>query len=168
MNDPIVKTTEAENRLVFIVQDSGPSGQTNYLIERFLRDSLKLTTRTSVLSSFEAWNKATGGYIHLNPDLGFLPVLVGNDGQSVSLYEFVEALDGLIDYDELQGEFPNLSFAQINSAISFLRKMAQFNIRGIDLDALEDERLIRDDTLLIQLEKAFKDQETYRVLDLDK
>lgn len=68
----------------------------------------------------------------------FLPVLWGGDGEPVFLYHFVEGLDAAVDYKELQSQFPSLTLGQIGGAIAFLRGLSQFNVRGVDIDALED------------------------------
>lgn len=63
---------------------------------------------------------ASGGCIQLRPELNFLPVSVGSDDQLRALYESVEFLGGVVDYDEIRKEFPNLSFVEINNAISLM------------------------------------------------
>lgn len=109
----------------------------------------------------------TGGYVHIDPELGCLPALIGNDARPVYLYEFVEAVDGLIDYDGVKGEFPTLNYAQISGAIAFLRKVSQHNARGIDIDALEDEADANDVELTNALRNALNDVETSCVLNND-
>lgn len=109
----------------------------------------------------------TGGYVQFHQELGCLPALIGNDSRPVFLYEFVEVLDELVDYDRIKEEFPTLSFAQINGAIAFLRKVSQLNARGVDIDALEDEAAAQDPQFIEALEAAFNDRETVRVLNND-
>jgi hypothetical protein len=113
-------------------------------------------------------SKATGDYVKLLPSYHFCPALIGDDDKMVGLYHFVEVLDGIIDYDKIKEELPNLSYAQINGSMMFLRKVAQFNIKDIDIDELEDEQFEDDPVFLDELKRAFADQETTRVLSVDK
>ncbi len=111
--------------------------------------------------------RATGDYVKLLPSCHFCPMLAGDDTGIVWLYQFVEALDGLIDYDRIREELP-LSYAQINGAFMFLRKVAQFNVKDIDIDKLEDEELETDNAFVAQLRQAISDQETTRVFTQDE
>jgi hypothetical protein len=99
--------------------------------------------------------------------LGCLPALIGSDERPVFLYQFVEALDGLVDYDSIKETFPTLSYAQIDGAMSFLRKAAQLNARGVDIDELESEADADDARLIDALRNALNDRETSRVLNND-
>lgn len=110
---------------------------------------------------------ATGGYVQIMPELGCLPTLIGSDSRPVFLYEFVEVLDGLLDYDGIKEDFPTLTYAQINGAMAFLRRVAQFNVRGVDIDLLEDESDANDSELINALRTALNDRETSRVLHHD-
>lgn len=130
--------------------------------------SLHVINMPKVLYALRTWNKQAGGYIQLSPDFAHLPILIGNDNEPVALYELVETLDGLVDFDDIQEEFPNLSYAQIDGAIAFLRKVAQYNSKGIDVDDLEDEAMAQDQEFLRELREALADQETFRVFDLKK
>lgn len=130
-----------------------------------LENVLQAFRNATVVHCFVVASQATGNYVKFLPRYDYCPALIGNDDRRVALYEFVEALDGAVDYDQLKEEFPNLSFAQINGAISFLRKIAQFNTQGIDIDEIEDLKAADDPELIEALKKAFADQETSRVLD---
>jgi len=124
----------------------------------------------SQIAVFEALNQcgiSTGGYVQINPEMGCLPALIGNDSRPIFLYQFIEALDGLVDYDAVMEEFPTLTYAQIGGALAFLRKIAQLNARGVDIDALEDEADANDPELINALRTAFYDRETSRVLHND-
>ncbi|HZG52772.1 MAG TPA: hypothetical protein VEZ40_11615 [Pyrinomonadaceae bacterium] len=123
--------------------------------------------RITLLKMFIECSTVTGGYVHINPQLGCLPALIGSDNEPIYLYEFVEVLDGLIDYDAITEEFPTLTYAQIGGALAFLRKTAQFNARGVDIDALEDEADANDPELINALRVALNDRETSRVLHND-
>jgi hypothetical protein len=56
---------------------------------------------------------------------------------------------------------------QIDGAISFLRKVAQYNPHEIDFDAMEDEEIRSDPAFLDELRRALADKETSRVLNRD-
>lgn len=113
-------------------------------------------------------SRETGGYVEIRPDFTFCPVLMGSNSRPVFLYELVETLDDIIDYDRIKEELPILSSAQIGGALAFLRRISQFNVKGVDIDALEDEELTNDEALLNQLREALADQEVARVLHNDK
>lgn len=95
--------------------------------------------KMSVLKIYSAYNDVTGKYITLSPELSFCPVLIGRNESLVFLFRFVEILDEIIDYEDIQSRLPELSFKQISGAMAFLRKLAQFNIKDIDIDAFIDE-----------------------------
>ena len=84
--------------------------------------------KTVILKQYSACNDAIGNYIALRPNLSFCPALIGSGDRIVFLFQFVEILDGLIDYENIQSRLPGFSFKQIGGAIVFLRKLAQFNI----------------------------------------
>jgi len=73
-----------------------------------------------VLDLFVKASETTGSHVELSPEFYFCPTLKDNLGRVVPLYEFVEILDELIDYEDIKKELPTFSFAQINGAISFL------------------------------------------------
>jgi hypothetical protein len=125
-----------------------------------------LVQKSAIVLEWLAKNSvATGGAVQLKPEFYFCPVLIGSDGAPVALYELVETIDGLINYDKIKEELPSLSYNQIYSAIAFLRKAAQFNITGRDIDDLEDEELAQDEELIAELKRALADQEITRVLN---
>ncbi len=119
---------------------------------------------TSTLAIYIHAGQATGNSVVLDAQHGCLPVLIGADQRAIPLYDFVEALDGIVNYSELQKEFPNLSFTQIAGAIAFLRKLAQFNTRGVDIDHLQDEALEQSTEFQEVVRRAIADQGATRVL----
>lgn len=131
------------------------------LIGNILRSAMNIV----VVGWLTNASRSTGGYVKFLDDHADLPVLLGNDGNPVALFEFIEAIDGAVDYESLREELPTLSYAQINGAISFLRKVAQFNTEGVDIDELEDQEAADDSDLIEELKKAIANQETSRVLD---
>ena len=110
----------------------------------------------------------TGNLVQLLPECHFLPVLIGEDGSLVLLYQFIEAIDGLIDYDAIKEEFPSLTDRQIYGGINFLRKVAQFNASGTDIDALEDDEILNNPSFIRELKIAIANQEISRVLNFNK
>lgn len=118
----------------------------------------------AVIQTFSEASRATGGHVQVLPEYHFCPVLIGSDRDAISLAEMVEAIDEFVDYEALCNEYPTLSGAQINGAISFLRKLSQTNSRQIDLDALEDEQIAGDVQLIEMLKQAIADKEIVRVL----
>jgi len=110
-------------------------------------------------------SKSTGDYVKLLPKHRFCPALINDDQTVVGLYQFVELLDEITDYDKIKKELPGLSYAQINGALMFLRKISQFNIDDVDMDDLEEEGISKDPEFISQLRQALADQETIRVLD---
>lgn len=130
--------------------------------------TLRVQKAASVVESLVMASVATGAHVQLIPEMSFCPILMGDDKSPVYLYEFVEALEDVVDYDDIKKELPSLSVHQISGAIAFLRKISQFNAKGIDIDELEDEELVNDEAFLSELRKAFADQEVARVLNDDK
>lgn len=127
-----------------------------------------LSPMQNIALLFYRASKATGDYVKLLPSHHFCPLLIGSDEKPVGLYQFVEVLDAIIDYDRIRDELPNLSYAQINGSLMFLRKVAQCNIHDIDIDELEDEKLESDAGFIDEVKRAVADQETTRVLNFDK
>lgn len=67
-----------------------------------------------------------------------LPVVRDKHGDMVFLYQIIEEIDAALDYGKVRQRMPNLSGGQIASVIGYLRGLAQFNLMGVDIDALED------------------------------
>ena len=109
-------------------------------------------------------SEATGGYVRFPSECFYCPVLFGHDDSLVPLFEFVEVLDTVVDYDKIKDELPSLSYAQIHGSLMFLRKVAQFNITDKDID----EELADESTFIDELRRAFADQEKTRVLNLNE
>ncbi len=124
---------------------------------------ITLIAGNPTLAAYVRASEATGSAVRLDPDYGCLPILVGNNDQPVFLYEVVEALDGAVDYQALRAEFPNLSFGQIAGALALLRKLAQFNTRGVDIDQLKDALIEGSAEFQAQMAVAMADQEVRRV-----
>ena len=105
----------------------------------------------------------TGGYVRFSPEIGYLPALIDNNSKPIYLYQLVELIDELLDYDQIKEEFPTLSYAQIGGAMAFLRKISQLNAKEIDIDELEDEFISEDSKLVSELRQALADMEIVNV-----
>jgi len=130
-----------------------------------LRD--EITTRSATINVLEFYDIAsakTGGVVLFDQKYGFIPIIVGGDDKPILLYKFIEVLDELVDYDELQAEFPTLTFGQIAGAISFLRTLAQFNGRGIDVEDIENRLIHAETDLQATIEDSLSKQGEVRVL----
>ncbi|MDQ2731012.1 MAG: hypothetical protein M3Y56_05085 [Armatimonadota bacterium] len=110
----------------------------------------------------------TGGYVQSTPSHAHLPLLVGSDGAPVYLYNFVEAIDAVIEYDRIREEFPTLSYSQISSALAFLRRIAQVNTAGVDIDEIINQIECKDPEFLNKLDGALEDKESCCVLDFNQ
>ncbi|MBC2713013.1 MAG: hypothetical protein HGJ94_19070 [Desulfosarcina sp.] len=129
--------------------------------------SLHIQTVVRMLKYYFDASQSTGGYVNLKDEHYRCPGLVGNDNSFVPLYEFVEVIDESIDYEIILDAFPTLTYSQISGAISFLRKLAQFNLKDIDVDEYLDDEFVNDRELLSELRVALADKETERVLNFD-
>jgi len=122
---------------------------------------------TNIVDVYKKASEDTGGYIKLLDEYSYCPILIGNDNASIPLYEFIEVIDEIIDYDKLQENYPNLSYSQIYGAISFIRKVAQFNTKNIDIDERIDEEEFINDKFIEKLKESYSKEKIIRVLNLD-
>jgi hypothetical protein len=109
-------------------------------------------------------SQATGEYVKLLPSCHYCPVLIDAHNKLIPLYEFVEVLDGIVDYDKIKEELPGLSYAQIHGSMMFLRKVAQFNTADKDIDDERDE----ESNFIDELRQAYIDRERTRVLNFNE
>jgi hypothetical protein len=93
----------------------------------------------------------------------FLPYLRGSDGEPVYLYNLVEVIEEVVDFDEVLAELPTLTFSQVAAAVSFLRKVAQINSTGADIDSVEDQADASNPELIEALRNALNEEEGTRV-----
>ncbi len=115
-----------------------------------------LTHKFETVMTFMEISELTGGCVHFAPELNFMPVLNGNDNVPVFLYHLVEGFQEFLRYDDLLAAYPTLSYSQISSALSFLRKVSQLNAQNIDIDELEDEIEFSDENFVRALQDAFE------------
>lgn len=121
----------------------------------------------NIVTLFNQASNDTGGYVRLAVEYSFCPVLIGNDNTPVPLYELIEVIDESIDYEQLLEDFPNLSYSQIDGAISFLRKIAQFNAKGVNIDDIIDETILSDRNFVSVLSNSYPSKENNCVLNFD-
>ena len=113
----------------------------------------------SVLPHLVLSSSKTGGLVTFPEDYAHVPVLTGSDGNPVLLYRVVEEIEHLVDPAELQAQFPTLSYTQIVAALMFLRKVAQFNTRNLDLDEVEDAELESSEAFQEIVAQSLKSEE---------
>jgi hypothetical protein len=159
----IVENTQKEETSLSFRSDT--LSESSGLINQMLVQGTQAFRVTNILDILNGCSERTGNYIQLLPELGFCPALIDSDNNSIFLYEFVETLDELIDYDAIREEYPGLSFAQIDGAISFLREIAKFNVYNVDLDEFEHEEMVNDQEFLNALRQGLADREVSRMLD---
>ena len=160
----ISDTTERPRQLGLITRENTGSSLRPADVDRALHQLSALQSATHILHIFSRCAEATGGYVQLRPEHRFFPVLIGKENAVTPLYEFVEMLDEVLDYDLVLKELPTLSYSHIGGAIAFLRRLAQSNPTNIDIDELEDKAL-SSPAFIEDLRTALADKETSRVLD---
>ncbi len=106
----------------------------------------------------------SGGFVKIDSDLKSLPVLEREGCTPVYVYQFIDAINGLVDYDDIMREYPGLTYSQINGAFNFLRRLSQFNTAMVGIDALENEFNSDDKELIEGLRDAFRAGEPDHVL----
>lgn len=137
-------------------------------------DTFGVTSTSAYFASLGAWTVARYlGHVSQTHqscveflESSYLPVIKGANDELTFLYEFVQEWDAATDYADLQERMPNLTFGQIASAISFLRGVSQFNTRGIDIDALEDDDIESSAAFQEMIQKSLGELTTGRVFDL--
>lgn len=127
-----------------------------------------LPRHQAAIGTLKELSKDTGGHVTFPDEFYNLPALQGKSGDYVFLFEFVEFLDEIIDYNQIKSEYDELSLAQIEGAISFLQKVAQINARGIDIDYLEDLMIFQDEAFVEELRKSLADKDAARVLNFSE
>jgi uncharacterized protein (DUF433 family) len=138
----------AVEQFPLIEKTSAPDNRVNWgaTLAQHHQQALALSLN---LDLFEKAAHAAGGIVTLDLQHSFLPVIIGNDHRPIPLYELVGSIDGNIDYDDILEDFPTLSFGQIAGAFAFLRNIAQFNVKGLNIEDLED--------LLLETSEGFQD-----------
>ena len=137
-------------------------------ISTFMETTAHYRALMTVLDTFNEWSVDTGGHVQLLQEFSFCPVLMGSDSLPVFLYEFIEIIDETVDYDRIREELPTITSAQIDGAISFIRRLTQFNMKNVDIDGLIDQELTQSNNLLIGLTEGLGDQENNLVLNLEE
>jgi hypothetical protein len=131
----------------------------------FVSDRRAMAARLDVMTLFRMVSEYTGGSVKITPEYKGLPVLPVPGRFPVYLYRLVEVLDEIIDYDEVIDRLPGLTFVQIHGGIRFLRRVAQFNSAGVDIDDVEQQAMSQDPQLIDALRRSLADKEVVRVLN---
>jgi hypothetical protein len=145
----------------------GSTGQTfGPVTQRYVIASA--TTGLFGVGSFmETTARMAGGVVQISPNYACVPVVLDKDHEPVPVYYLVDIIDELLDYQDVQVEVPSLSLGQIAGAVKFLRRLCQFNDRGIDLDEAEEELLSHLGLLPEQLAFDVTEEAISRVLRPD-
>lgn len=138
-------------------------GYSGYTTTDFALASQHLSEMASVTKTAGVFAQAcerSGGTVVLNPDFGCLPMIIGRNREMVLMYKFVEVLHELTSLADIQRELPSLSYRQIEGGITFLRSLTQFNMRGVDIDAEEEQLLEASPKFQQQIKDALKMEQT--------
>lgn len=149
-----------------VTKDTAPSSDFTIVIDKFLKENAHVQRSAHLVQYLSRCSDATGGYVTFSPQHYYLPMVIGQN-QELPLYSFIETLDEVVDYDAMKEHLPFLSYAQMSGALSFLRRVAQFNVGNIDIDQAEDAAMAEDPGLLDEIRKSLADSETSRVLSFD-
>ncbi len=151
---PLQTTGSSEDREIGIQELFGESAQRQIFW-------LDQSVRRGMMCFYHAANVETGSAITLKSDFGYLPFLE-NRNTAIPLFEFVETIDEIVDYDQIKKIYPDISYSKIKGAIDFLRKISQFNLYSLRIDEfLENGEL---ENVSSELINAVKDEEVLRVL----
>lgn len=129
-------------------------------------DIVNLSEKMGVLRMYSQCNDAVGGPVSFHREFSYCPTLLGENGLPIFLFQFVEILDELVDYEKIKNLLPGLSFRQIGGAVAFLRKIAQFNCKGVDIDECIEFIDANDDLLKSNLLVAISNEEESIVLNI--
>ena len=168
MSELIQETTALQNQNLWRGLESQRTDSISGDFAALLGKFHEFQSRVEMVQTLIHLSKSTGSYVQLLETYGFFPVLIGEDKRPVFLFNFMQVLDEQIDYDKVKEELPNLSYAQIDGAVSFLKKVTQLNILGIDINDIENEYELEDAELLDQLKQGLANQEIARVLYNDQ
>jgi hypothetical protein len=105
----------------------------------------------------------SNSYVKILENYSYCPVLIDKEGKAIFLFRFLETIDGMLDYDKIKEEYPTLTFAQIDGAISFLIKIAQTNYSEIDIEDLEEKVIYEN--FSTELREALRNREKIRLLN---
>lgn len=117
----------------------------------------------SIKQMYHSASEYSGSYVKLLAEYRCLPLLERKELPPVFLYQFVEVLEGLVDYEHVIAELPGISYSQISSALGFLQRIAQFNTAGVDVDEVEHRYLAQDEELIAGLRRAISEGEPTHV-----
>ena len=153
MNNPFILTADTSNSI-----------QQNLEELTFVSNaSVNNLNKVALFKKLIECSMNAGGYVRFSPEIGYLPALIDSNAKPVYLYQLIELIDELLDYDQIKEEYPTLSYAQIGGAMAFLRKIAQLNTKEVEIDELEDEFISENSELVGELRQALADMEIVNV-----
>ena len=117
----------------------------------------------STLADLQTASKRAGGVVQFPPQYSHVPTLIGSDGEPVLLSRVVEEIETVLDPQDIPDAFPTLSYTQIVGALAFLRRVAQFNTKGLDLDELGDEGIEQSEAFQQAITESLADRQVRRV-----
>jgi len=126
---------------------------------------MAMSFRASNISvMYRVASEKNGNFVTIDRRFGFLPLVWGKDKRPVAVYEIVEEIEAILDFGKLKSRFPTLSYTQVTATVGFLRSLAQFNSKNVDIDALQDEELENSQSFQDAMRQAVDDKEVVRVL----
>ena len=155
MNKPIsVPGADEGGAIVSVVAntEAGRGVGADYFL-KIIDSSTVVQTQAAFHYGLARCSEDAGSHVVISPDFNYMPVLFGADGQPTYLYEFVEALDGAVDYSEIT-ESLHLSSEQVYGALTFVRRVMMLNPKGMDPDAAEDAADAQDPALIAALRRG--------------
>lgn len=132
--------------------------------QRLVMDIAKNRVADYISPMYQQASRRNGDFVTIDPQFSDLPLLWGSDKCPVFVYEVVDLIEETLDLSELHSRLPTLSYAQIAGTLGFLRTLAQFNRKGLDIDAMQDEDMEASPEFQQALRNAVQDKETARVL----
>lgn len=119
--------------------------------------------RLSVVRAITSCAELTGGRVSLRAECHHMPAVIDRRGGTLAAYEFVEFLDGELDYRAIT-EALDLEVDDVDSLLAFIRRVMMINPNGYDPDAVEDEHDADDQQLIDALRNALEQEGEPRVL----
>lgn len=132
-----------------------------------LRCMAEANERVSALRMMRGCSVSAGNYVKFLPELSLIPTFIGHDGSPVFLYQLVELLDEIIDYDLLIQEYANLNYGQLGSFFSFLKKILQLNAKNLDVEEFENDFYTQSPAFIEALRTALQ-EESVNVYSVDQ
>ena len=128
-------------------------------------DIIMFAVRVGMYEDYKRRAAEAGDSIVVDAKYAGLPVVRSTNGEVTPVYEVVDVIDALIDYKQVVQQLPNVGYTQVGDVMAFLRKIAQFNLHGVDIDEYNDTQMESDPAFQEMMIGAVRDEESVRVLD---